>query len=536
MMPCPPLSPNEEYFLFPEANVRVTTSPLPEQARSESVVVANPKNDQNLICASKKFIAPDDYHGTISTSFSTDGGKSWTESEPARETGWDGMTDPDLTFDAAGNAYLIVEPLKYPVLGSFVTLGMWVYTSTNGGRTWHEPVLVHVGDTDDKQWIEADTGWASPYLGAVYAVWGAFTPLRFARSLDQGATWQGAGASSAGSDITVEEVHAPSLTIGEDGTIHVTWVLPFSTEVKYVRSTDGGETFSPVTTIVRGIRDLHSSLPRVDGFPQFEFNSFRVMTLTTSCMAPGNRLIVAWADFRDLVSSRIYYRVGSNGGTTWLGPDDGQPLLTGAADPAQHHVHPHLSLTGMGAVGCAYYDFGPKREQKKLIDVHVTFSCDDGDTFHAPSTITDHPWDPMLHPPFSRGVSQVKFIGEYFGFCGVGDAFGVVWTDTRTGYQELFYDHVGIRGVTPSYARVSPAIVEALAGVVDDGGGLVYAGGKVVRIAPHDAWLDVLHALVAMDAAKNIRNPEARRAIAALQRVIASVAEHELEAAAERHE
>ena len=525
-MPCPPLSPNEAYFLFPEANVRVTNS-FPNQARSESVVVANPKNDQNLICTSKKFINPDLYHGTISTSFSFDGGKSWTESEPAREPGWDGMTDPDLTYDAAGNAYLIVEPLKcpFPAPGSIVTIGLYVYKSTDGGRTWHTPVQLHLSTTDDKQWIEADTNWTSPHQGAVYAVWGALTPLRFARSLDQGATWQGAGGSAAGSDLTVDSIYAPSLAIGDDGTIHITWHVQKSSEILYTRSTDGGETFSPVTAIVTSVHSLASSLLSVDGFPQFEFDSFRVMTLATSCIAAGNRLIVAWADFRELVS-RIYYRIGSNGGTTWLGPADGQPLLSFPSDPALHHFHPHLAPTGLGAVGCAYYDYGPKKEQAKLIDVHVTFSCNDGDSFHIPSTITDRPWDPMLHPPFSRGVSQVKFIGEYFGFCGVGSAFGVVWTDTRTGYQELFYDHVGIRGMTPMYARKSPAVVDILAGVVQDGGGLIYAGGKIVRIPPLDPWLDVLHALVAIDAVKNIRDPAAKRALAALQHVIASVAQH----------
>jgi hypothetical protein len=537
-MPCPPLSPNEGYFLFPGANIRVTTSTSPNNARSESVVVANPRNDQHLICASKKFLEPQIYHGTISTSYTMDGGTTWTESEPPREDGWDGMTDPDLTFDTAGNAYLIVEPLIYPsrVPGDIKTIGMFVYRSVDGGRTWQTPVEVHLSSSDDKQWIEADTNWASPHAGTVYAVWGAWTPLRFARSRDQGKTWQGAGGSPAGSDVTVEEIYAPSLTIGEDGTIHVTWVVPGTTDVKYVRSTDGGDTFSPVTTIVRNIKDLDSFLPKFDQFAQFDPDSFRVVTLTTSCMAAGNRLIVAWADIRNLVSSRIFYRIGADGGTNWLGSDDGQPLLTVPTDPAQHHFHPHLAPNGSGAIGCAYYDYGPKQEHAKLIDVHMTFSCDDGDTFHVPSTITDHPWDPMLNPPWSRGISQVKFIGEYFGFCGVRDAFGVLWTDTRTGFQELFYDRAGIRGVVPSYARISPAVVDVLAGVVQDGGGLVYAGGKVVRIPPLDPWIDVLHALVAMDAAKNIRDPEAHRAIAALQRVIASVAQHQLKAGAEPHE
>src|SRR2546426_9857139 len=105
-MPCPQLAPGFDYVLSAGTDVQVTSS-APNQSRSESVVGINPTNSQNLICASKKFIDPQKYHFTISTSFSMNGGQNWTESQPALEPGWDGMTDPDLTFDAMGNAYLI---------------------------------------------------------------------------------------------------------------------------------------------------------------------------------------------------------------------------------------------------------------------------------------------------------------------------------------------------------------------------------------------------------------------------------------------
>ncbi len=164
-MPCPPLSPNESYFLYPEPDVQVTKS-FPGQPRSESVVVANPKNPHHLICTSKKFTDPGRYHGTISTSFSLDGGKTWKESQPDLGTGWDGMTDPDLAFDAAGTAYLIVEPLRYPP-GEWNTIGIYVYKSTDGGATWHEPVKLHHDTHDDKMWIESDTSAVSPFFGGM---------------------------------------------------------------------------------------------------------------------------------------------------------------------------------------------------------------------------------------------------------------------------------------------------------------------------------------------------------------------------------
>src|SRR5216684_4524775 len=139
-MPCPQLSPLLEYALSEGTDVKITSS-LPNQSRSESIVIVNPTNTQNLICASKKFIDPQKYHITISTSFSTDGGQNWTESQPTLEPGWDGMTDPDLTFDALGNAYLIVEPLKFGA--DLITIGMYVYKSIDGGKIWGKPAQLH---------------------------------------------------------------------------------------------------------------------------------------------------------------------------------------------------------------------------------------------------------------------------------------------------------------------------------------------------------------------------------------------------------
>jgi hypothetical protein len=439
-MPCPPLPGNQTYVLGPAANVRVTHS-APDNARSESCVVVNPNDVRNLICASKKFFEPTLYHGTISTSYSTDGGTTWTESEPALEGDWDGMTDPDLTFDAAGNAYLIVEPLKYD-RGSIITIGMYVYTSTDGGRTWENPVQLHLGADDDKQWIEADTSPMSPYFGTVYAVWGAPTPLRFARSTDQGATWRGVGGSPPGADVVPEGCFAPSLAIGEDGTIHVSWHIPGSTEIRYTRSTDGGDTFSPVATAVTNVRSLSTFLPITDGWPHFSSGQFRVFTIVTSSAMAGNKLIVAWPDFREGVS-RIYYRVATDSGTTWLGPPDGQPLLARYGGAQQQHFHPQVVQAGIEAVGCVFYEFGPKPDWP-MIEVLATFSCSDADGFHDPVTVSDQPWDPAINPPWARGDPAVKFIGDYIGLCASYDWLGTVWTDTRTGTQELRFDRITV--------------------------------------------------------------------------------------------
>ena len=47
--------------------------------------------------------------------------------------------------------------------------------------------------------------------------------------------------------------------------------------------------------------------------------------------------------------------------------------------------------------------------------------------------------DPAVSAPLSHGKPNDTFIGEYFGFDADDETFAVIWTDTRTGVQELFY-------------------------------------------------------------------------------------------------
>lgn len=551
-MPCPTPGPGLEYTLVSSADVRVTAS-TSNQSRSESVVGINPNNSQNMICASKKFIDRQKYRSTISTSFTFDGGQSWTESQLPLQPGWEGMTDPDLTFDLFGNAYLIVEPDTYPSLpfpDDVKAIGMYVLKSVDGGRTWSEPVQLHLDSTDDKQWITSDMSPTSPHRGAIYAVWAASSPLRFARSTDQGATWKGVGTRPSGSPVvTSEHAYAPSMCVDENGWIHIFWYIntnlegkkPEPQKIRYTRSKDGGDHFDPPVSCVTDIISLDNALPKTkvwppaptDVWPHFDNATFRVLTLVTSC-ALGSRIFVAWADMRDGVS-RIYYRMAANGGDTWLGPASGQRLSSGQPDrdhfsfgqPDQHHFHPQFSVAANGAVGCAFYEFGLKNNQY-LIDVLVTYSCSDGDYFSAPIKVTDQPWDPATHAPLSHSNPNVTFIGEYFGFDASNNNFAVVWTDTRTGDQELFFDLASlIQRRIP--VRLPGEVGTILAGIIADGGGLVMVDGVIIHLGPGDPMVDILNAIAAIDAVKRIQDAGARQALSSLRQIIANVVREERE-------
>jgi hypothetical protein len=79
------------------------------------------------------------------------------------------------------------------------------------------------------------------------------------------------------------------------------------------------------------------------------------------------------------------------------------------------------------------------------VDVVLAASLDRGVTFSLRESVTDKPWDPTINAPWAHGHPEVRFIGEYFGLDADTHGFRVVWTDTRTGMQELFTAKVQVQ-------------------------------------------------------------------------------------------
>jgi hypothetical protein len=485
---------NVEAGLFPGTDHRATSSSA-TQSRSESAIAINPQNESNMVGVSKKFIDPVKYHFKLGPIYTFDAGVTWHESELPLEAGWDGMTDPTVAFDTFGNVFLVGEPLSFR--DDLVGLGMAVYRSSDGGVTWERPFRLTTDTSDDKQWVLCDNNPRSPHHGNVYVTWAASSPLRFARSTDHGATWIGKGQDPPGTTL-VSDAFAPDISISADGTLHIFWHNEGrESTIEYLRSTDGGTTFEPVRSVVTGMSSLRGHLPERGtppngSWPHFDDGKFRVVTLVTSCAAPGNVVVVAWADMRE-GRSRIYYRRSSDNGVTWTGPASGQSLLPNVLFRDLHCFHPQIvTTTATGVVGCAYYVFGkwPLQGNQSLIHVQLADSWDLGATFAQFVTVTDEPWDPLVNAPLSHGDPQVHFIGEYFGLDAGDEDFAVLWTDTRTGVQELFSDVVATKRVR--CPRIPDLIAQILIGVTQDGGGWVIIGGKLHKIPPRGPLVQLL--------------------------------------------
>lgn len=186
------------------SNIQVTFDASPNNARSESSIAIDPKHPNRIVAASKKFTNPATYEFTLATSYSTDAGVTWSPSGKLDIMGWVGISDPALAWDDAGNVYLIALPFQGDAED---IVGIAAYKSTDGGKTWGKPQLIHASAGDDKQWAAGDA-W-SQYAGRVYAAWDDGSTLRFARWLPSKGAWVGSGpAASPGPAGSATAPHA----------------------------------------------------------------------------------------------------------------------------------------------------------------------------------------------------------------------------------------------------------------------------------------------------------------------------------------
>jgi hypothetical protein len=411
-------------------NVQVTYDNSANNARSESSVAINPNNPNQIVAASKKFANIETYNFTLATEYSADGGNTWQASpELILPEGATVMTDPTLAWDDSNNVFLVGLTGNNPP--TWNVIGIVIYKSSDGGVTWSAANPIHNSPGDDKQWAAGDTSPSSPFHGNVYAVWDN-GGIAFARTTDHGTTWTGTSGGAAGALIAPGGTLYPEITVADTGTVYVVSTDTASLVAMMV-SADGGDSFQAAPDPATGITTLEDALPVVDGYAELPGGKFRVVSDPTVA-AYGDILLVAWSDYRE-GAARIYYVRSVDGGKTWSTPS-GQRLDTATVPSDFHHVMPQMVVDHLGVFGCVYYEFGPK-PTKNLIDVVLSLSFDQGQTFGR-DVLTDQPWDPTIDAPWARGDPNVTFIGDYMGLDASSQGFQPVWTDTRTGIQELF--------------------------------------------------------------------------------------------------
>ena len=233
--------------------------------QAEEVIAVNPTNPSNLIAGQNDSRIGFNHCGY---DWSFDGGRTWGDQVPpfwqfllgdSRTT--DACSDPTVTFDANGNAY--VAGIIFSVAAAPNAIVVAKSNAGIGGAFYHTPAAlsfqefrnvplgVVASDVDpnifnDKEFIVADANGGSPKVNNVYATWTRFnlatgagvggnSPIFFSQSIDGGATWS-AGIEISGSSAAFctdfsgsadpnacDQDQGSHPIVGPDGTIYVVY-------------------------------------------------------------------------------------------------------------------------------------------------------------------------------------------------------------------------------------------------------------------------------------------------------------------------
>ena len=373
--------------------------------------------------------------GLSGYSYSTDGGASFTDGGvlPNRPE-FINFGDPWLTSDRAGNMYY--STLAFDAFNFNLDVG--VAKSTDGGRTWSDPVPVtrppfEIFYSGDKDAMAAGPDPSRAARDDLYVAYDDFSfdlttadffiGLPVARSTDGGASWQISYAdrfnANAFPGCSFAQYIGAVPIVDSDGTLYVsaekisaddpdcTGVPPSFSEWIF-KSTDGGQTFGAGVHIA----DVTPSVP--NGLLELGPGQYmRNLEFPTMAFLRG-ALYVAW---NDGASGHSHIRIAksTDGGQTWS--------LSWATQGSNDEVQP--SLTGDSALHLLYY----RRNNNSTFDVYIANSSN-GSSFVARRVTTQSSPGVFTFPQFDP-IIAFGYMGDYIGSATDGTNQYFAWGDNR---------------------------------------------------------------------------------------------------------
>jgi hypothetical protein len=460
----------------------------------EAVICTDPTNSRNLIAASqagtngKPIYSYGEKTGTI-VYRSNDGGATW-------QYAFDTFGTSDFSGDSAcavapdGTLHYsaMVSPGKPPENFLDTDFRLYDYASSDGGRTWREPVELAGVHGADRQFMTFDQS-GGKYRGQEYISWtGAFNQktivderyggiVGLSRSRDGGRSFDLPAFRSIppGEADGFRSVHNGNPVVLSDGTVvcligavPLTIKVPAFSQheergikVQVLRSTDGGATLSPAIFV----NDFHAGAT----IGVHYINSLGV----DQSAAFHDRLYATWNDDRS-GRMQILLAHSTDGGLTWSAPvvvNDDSPFDAHDLVKGPHASAPWVAVNKDGIVGVMWLD---RRDVTDNAGYNVRFaaSLDGGETFTSSVKVSEKA---MLPRPIAI-VAPSRFLDKTapdkiilslgwndWDFTG-GDAtsiaadadgaFHPIWADARTGVRQLWTATIQVSG--------TPHLIKAL--------------------------------------------------------------------------
>lgn len=352
-----------------------------------------------------------------------------------------GFSDPSLGVDSKGVFYFAnIHQIPGPRSNqSFMGLAK----STDDGKTFSAAVLISgTGPTDvhfqDKELIAVDNS-GGRFDGNVYMAWTEFSPdgprILFVRSTDGGETFSAPMVLS--DDLSVQ---GATPAVGPNGEVYVIWLsLDSGRSLKIRRSDDGGVSFGPAVTAAQLARTADPQATNAcrrqalkGGIRTLELPSVAVDRSPTSFFRGAIYIVYqSDPDGNGPDTSDVFLVSSFDGGKTFSPPvrvnDDHTPT---------DQFMPAIAVAADGTVGVFFYDRRLDPENLK-IDVYFARSRNGGKTFEPNIRVTDVSFS--VPPTFGQRTSSTNF-DALRGICYMGDYnqmaadekfFYLAWGDNR---------------------------------------------------------------------------------------------------------
>jgi len=272
---------------------------------------------------------------------------------------------------------------------------------------------------------EADVSPTSPYRNNLYVSFtdvgwydGHKSRIRVARSSNNGEDWTSVDATPEATGN--EQVDFADLTIGRNGNLFVSYLScpgrqscrDQPAELRLVRSTDGGQTWSTPTAL--GQTQLPNGKEAIDTFLSFSYGALPrtqaavsytpVIAVDASEGPHQNRLYAVVTTYADR-QLQVQLTTSDDQGTTWSAP---RPVAIGPR--AADQFMPWVSVSKQGVVAVTWLD-QRKHPKQTAYQPMVAFSTDGGASFSAPAALQGEASDPVALKDL-RGSASHAWAGK----------------------------------------------------------------------------------------------------------------------------
>jgi len=395
-------------------NVEIGGEAVPDRQRVEPTIAIDPRNPSIMVAGAQDLrLLPTAGHICHGRYRSTAAGQSWTSSPlpgfPGDTSpqglssplqGFNATSDPVLAFDRTGNVYFV---------GITTRFSLFVAKYVNDGADYSFTTLICPRSCADKPWIAVDSS-GGPNDGNVYVSFDGPGGINFVRSTDGGQTFSTINIAIRNGQLSGEEVDP-------QGRLFVSAIGPISrtgtTNLNVAVSTNGGVSFHGHEAVAT-LSFLPATLPG---------NQFRTGTFP-QIAADSSGVYIVWDDFA-LGNSNVMFGRSIDGGITWT-----TPVMVNDVTAGQHFFS--TIAVSAGVISVAWYDSRLGQLSNGTITGLDVFyaSSTNGGSFSSNLRVTSVSFNPNTVERTDFGDTEI-FMGDYIQIAASATSAHPVWADNR---------------------------------------------------------------------------------------------------------